>query len=563
MAKMKRVYKLHATLIKSGQLQNPVSLRTFILHCADSSSPPDTARYAASVLLRFPVIPDPLPYNIVIRHVSLHSPSLALSLFTHMHRTHIPFDHFTFPLILKPSKLNPFQIHSLILKLGFTSNIYVQNALINAYGSRGSLHVALDLFDEMPNRDLVSWSSLISCFAKNGLPSEALSLFQQMQLRESAMLPDGVIMLGVISAVSSLAALELGIWVHAFISRTGLALTVPLGTALIDMYSRCGSIDRSVKVFDEMPHRNIVTWTVLINGLAMHGRSREALNVFYAMGESGLKPDGFAFMGALVACSHGGLVDEGWRVFESMQNEYNVEPTLEHYGCMVDLLGRASLLVEAFKFVEGMPIKPHSVIWRTLLGACVNHNQVVLAEKAKERINELDPRHDGDYVLLSNAYGGVGNWVEKEGVRNSMKKNRIVKEPGLSLVHIGQEFHEFVSGDKSHPQWEEVTKFLGSVIDTVKLGGYTPDTSNVLHDIQEEEKERCLGYHSEKLAVAYVLLYHRDRRIVRVIKNLRICYDCHNFMKHVSGFFDRDIIIRDRNRFHHFSKGSCSCRDFW
>ncbi|MED6129918.1 hypothetical protein PIB30_112711, partial [Stylosanthes scabra] len=221
------------------------------------------------------------------------------------------------------------------------------------------------------------------------------------------------------------------------------------------------------------------------------------------------------------------------------------------------------LLDEAFKFVEEMPIQPNSVIWRTLLGACVNHNHLALAEKVKEWITELEPHHDGDYVLLSNAYGGVGKWVEKAGLRNSMRENRITKEPGCSWLHIDQTIHEFVSGDNSHPQWKEISKFLDSVIDTVKVGGYTPDTSNVLHDIQEEEKEHSLGYHSEKLAVTYVLLYHRDRRTIRVIKNLRICYDCHSFMKHVSGIFERDIIIRDRNRFHHFSNGSCSCRDFW
>ncbi|CAJ1974734.1 unnamed protein product [Sphenostylis stenocarpa] len=561
---MKSVYNLHATLIKHGQHDNPLSLRAFILRCANSSSPPDTSRYAASVLLRFPIPGDSFPYNAVIRHLALHSPSLALSLFSHMHRTNIPFDHFTFPLILRASRLNPLNIHSLVLKLGFHSHhIYVQNALINSYGTSGSLHVSLKLFNETPNPDLVSWSSLISSFAKNGFPNEALTLFQQMQLCQSHILPDGVIMLSVISAVSSLGALELGIWVQAFISRTGLNLTVPLGTALINMYSRCGDIDRSVKVFDEMPHRNVVTWTALINGLAVHGRGREALEAFYDMVESGLKPDRVAFMGALVACSHAGLVEEGRWVFEGMWSVYGVEPALEHYGCMVDLLGRAGMVLEAFEFVEGMHAKPNSVIWRTLLGACVNHNHLGLAEKAKERIKKLDPHHDGDYVLLSNAYGGVGNWVVKEEVRNSMRNSRIVKEPAISLVHIDQMVHEFLSGDNSHPKWDEISRFLGSIIDTVKLGGYTPSTSNVLHDIQEEEKEHYLGYHSEKLAVAFVLLYHRDRKTIRVIKNIRICYDCHSFMKHVSGFFDRDIVIRDRNRFHHFSKGSCSCRDFW
>lgn len=480
-----------------------------------------------------------------------------------MHRNSVPFDHFTFPLILKHHHHH--LLHSLIFKLGFDSNIFVQNALINAYGSRGSLDVAVKLFDEMRHRDIVSWSTLISCLVNNNLPAEALSVFQQMQMCHPDIQNslDRAIMLSVISAVSSLGVIELGIWLHSFIVRMGIVMTVPLGTALINMYSRCGLIDRSVKVFHEMPERNVVTWTALINGLAVHGRSREALKVFDAMKESGLRPDGALFIGVLVACSHGGLVEDGWRVFESMRDEFGIKPMLEHYGCMVDLLGRSGRILEAFDFVEEMPLKPNSVIWRTLLGACVNHNHLALAEKARERVIELDPHHDGDYVLLSNAYGGVGNWGGKAGLRNSMKQNRIVKEPGLSFVHIDQVIHEFVSGDHVHPQWEEITNFLASIIDTVKLGGYTPNTSSVLHDIQDEEKEHCVGYHSEKLAVAFVLLYHRDRRTIRVIKNLRICYDCHDFMKHASGIFDRDIIIRDRNRFHHFSKGSCSCQDFW
>ncbi|KAK2445175.1 pentatricopeptide repeat-containing protein [Trifolium repens] len=296
---MIRVYKLHATLIKTGQHQNPLSLRSFFLNCSESSA---TARYAASVLLSFPIPPDPFSYNTVIRHVSPHSPTLALSLFSHMHRNSVPFDHFTFPLILKHHH-NHQSLHSLILKLGFDSNIFVQNALINAYGCDGSLHVAVKLFDEMRQRDIVSWSTLISCLANNNLPAEALSVFQQMQLDQPDIVSslDGVIMLSVISAISSLGVLELGIWVHCFISRIRLSMTVPLGTALINMYSRCGSIDRSVKVFDEMRNRSVVTWTGLINGLAVHGRRREALKAFYDMKESGLMPDGTSFIAALDA----------------------------------------------------------------------------------------------------------------------------------------------------------------------------------------------------------------------------------------------------------------------
>ncbi|KAI4351812.1 hypothetical protein L6164_006125 [Bauhinia variegata] len=558
---MNNLYKLHAQLIKTRQHENPLSLRSLLQKCVALA--PEAMNYARALFTSFPS-PDTFAYNTIIRIHAQHSPIHAFSLFNQMRRAGVPPDNFTFPFVLKACARFKMgcDIHSLIVKLGFDSDIHVQNALINVYGYRGFVEDATKLFDEMHPKDLVSWSTMITCFVNNGFVCEALALFQRIQFEENVQL-DGVVMLSVISAISSLGALELGIWVHAFIVRSGLGLTVPLGTALIDMYSRCGSINHSIKVFYEMPARNVVTWTALINGLAVHGRCREAMKAFDDMRKSGLKPDYSIFTSALVACSHGGLLEDGWRIFESMRNEYHIKPTVEHYGCMVDLLGRAGLLREAFKFVEEMPIKPNSVIWRTLLGACVNHNHLELAEKARERINELDPHHDGDYVLLSNLYGGVGRWAEKAGIRNSMRENRITKEPGRSLINIDQVVHEFISGGNSHPQWEEIRKFLLSVINSVKVGGYTPITSTVLHDIEEEEKEHTLGYHSEKLAVAYVLLNYRDRRTIRIIKNLRICYDCHNFMKHVSDIFDKDIIIRDRNRFHHFSKGSCSCRDYW
>lgn len=481
-----------------------------------------------------------------------------------MRQAGVSADGFTFPFVLKAcARFQVGQgIHSLVVRLGYDSDIYVQNSLISFYGSCGSVELALKMFQEMLHRDLVSWSSMIACFANNGSEFQALELFQQMQLSED-IIPDEVTMLSVISAISRLGALELGQWVYTFIRRSGLELSVAMGTALIDMYSRCGSVDESIRVFDEMRVRNLLTWTALITGLAVHGRSREALRVFHEMKKCGLRPDSVTITGVLVACSHGGLVEEGWRLFESIRNVYGMEPLLEHYGCMVDLLGRAGLVYKAYDFLERMPMKPNSVVWRTLLGACVNHNHLELAEKVKRRIVELDPYHDGDYVLLSNAYGGVGRWVEKEGVRNLMREKRISKTPGYSLINMDQVVHKFVSGDSSNPQSAEIKTFLVSIIKASRDEGYTTNTSNVLHDMEEEDKEQSLGYHSEKLAVAFALLRFKDSSSIRVMKNLRICHDCHSFMKHVSNKFDREIIIRDRNRFHHFIKGSCSCRDYW
>ncbi|RVW40031.1 Pentatricopeptide repeat-containing protein [Vitis vinifera] len=498
---MNHIYKLHARLLKTGHHNHPLALRRLLLSCAASA--PASLSYARSIfdLIAFP---DTFAFNTIIRAHADSSPSFSLSLFSKMTMAGVSPDHFTFPFVLKAcARLQTgLDLHSLLFKLGFDS----------------------DAFEEMPERDLVSWSSMIACFAKNGFGYEALALFQRMQL-VGTVKPDEVIVLSVVSAISILGDLELGKWIRGFISRNGLEFTVSLGTALVDMFSRCGCIEESMRVFDEMGERNVLTWTALINGLAVHGRSAEALRMFYEMRNHGFQPDHVTFTGVLVACSHGGLVSEGWHVFESIRNEYGMEPLPEHYGCMVDLLGRAGLLNEACKFVDGMPIRPNSIIWRTLLGACVNHNYIELAEKVKEKINELDSYHDGDYVLLSNVYGGVG--------------------------------------DNNHPQFESIREFLVSMIDSLKVVGYTPDISNVLFDIEEEEKESTLGYHSEKLAVAFALLCFKDSRTIRVMKNLRICHDCHCFMKYASDVFEREIIIRDRNRFHHFSKGSCSCRDYW
>ncbi|XVF44351.1 hypothetical protein PTKIN_Ptkin02bG0113600 [Pterospermum kingtungense] len=558
---MNNVYKLHGRLIKTGLQNDPPSLRPLLLSFAASA--PSSLSYARYVFSRIPS-PDTFAYNTLIRAHAHSSPSHAISLFSTMRRHGLSLDHFTFPFVLKAcARLHTgYETHALIIKLGLHSDIYIQNALISFYGSFGLVGEALDMFVKMHDKDLVSWSSMISCFANNNFGYEALRLFQEMQLTENFK-PDEVTMLSVISAVSSLGALALGKWIDAFISRNGLKRTLSLSTALIDMYSRCGSVDDSIKVFNAMPVKNVWTWTVLINGLALHGRGKEALKMFNEMKSIGLKPDHVTFNAVLVACGHGGLVNEGWEVFESIKMDYGVEPMVEHYGCMVDLLGRAGLLYEAFEFMDRMPTRPNAVIWRILLGACVKHNELKLAEKAKERIYKLDANHDGDYVLLSNVYGGVGKWDEKADVRNLMRKKKIGKNPGYSLLSVEEMVYEFVSGDNSHPKSKEIKEFLISVIDDLRVEGYTPYTSNVLYDIEEEEKEQSLSYHSEKLAVAFALLSFKDRRTIRVIKNLRICYDCHCFMKHVSDKFDREIIVRDRNRFHHFCKGSCSCQDYW
>lgn len=418
------------------------------------------------------------------------------------------------------------------------------------------------MFDGMSHRDLVSWSAFIGCLVNNGLGEEALAAFREMQVT-TGIRPDEVTMVSVISAVSRLGALELGRWVHFYIYRNGFDVTVSMGTQLIVMYSNCGFMEGAVKVFNAMRERNVLTWTALINGFAAHGQITKALRVFYEMKKAKLRPDYITFIGVLTACSHGGLLEEGMWIFHSIRRDYGIEPGVEHYGCMVDLLGRAGLLNEAYEFIERMPIRPNSIIWRTLLGACANYGNVELAEHVKRRISALDPYHDGDFVLLSNTYGINGRWLEKEAVRSSMKERKIGKKPGCSLVELNQVTHEFIAGDESHPQSKEIQEMLRSIIEQLRHVGYTPNTSNVLFDIEEEEKEQNLIYHGEKLAVAFALLNIDHGKTIRIVKNLRICHDCHIFMKLVSRIFDNEVIIRDRNHFHHFRGGMCSCNDYW
>lgn len=247
--------------------------------------------------------------------------------------------------------------------------------------------------------------------------------------------PDEITMLGVVSSVAALGDLELGIWVHSYILKRALRLTVALGTALVSMFAACGSIARAARMFDEMPERNLRTWTAMIDAFAEHGRSSDAVRVFDEMTRLGITPDHVTFIGVLTACSRGGLLNEGRRLFGSIKRMYGIEPILEHYGCIVDLLGRAGLVIEAHEFVLRMPIRPNLVIWRTLLGACVNFGYVEVAEQVKERIVEMDEQgHDGDYVLLSNVYGGIGRWAEKDHVRCTMRHAGIAKTPGCSLL---------------------------------------------------------------------------------------------------------------------------------
>eukprot|EP01018_Ginkgo_biloba_P031778 Gb_10324 [translate_table: standard] len=440
-------------------------------------------------------------------------------------------------------------------------NVISWNTMIAGYAQNGYVDEALKLFQEMPERSLVSWTAIIAAYAQNGHFEESLKLFRQMQL--AGVKPNSDTFASALPACANLAALEHGKEVHEDIIRSGFQYDVFVGSALVDMYAKCGSIDDACKVFGKMPKRDVVLWNAMIVGYAMHGYGMEALNLFEQMRHSGTNPNDVTFIGVLSACCHAGLVDDGKRYFDSMSEHYHITPAMEHYCCMVDLLGRAGLLDEAQDLVNKMTIKPSTAVWGSLLGACRIHANTKLGESVAERLFEMDPENAAPYVLLSNIYAAAGRWDGIDKVRKMMKDRRIKKKPGCSWIEVNKQVYAFVVGDRSHPQMQEIYAQLETLSGQMKEGGYVPDTRFALNDVEEEQKECILGHHSEKLAIAFGLINTTPGTPIRIIKNIRVCGDCHSAIKFISKIVAREIVVRDANRYHHFKDGCCSCGDYW
>lgn len=440
-------------------------------------------------------------------------------------------------------------------------NVVASTAMVSGYSKLGQVESARLIFDQMAEKDLVCWSAMISGYAESDWPQEALKLFNEMQV--SGINPDQVTMLSVISACAHLGALDQAKWIHKFVNRNGFGKALPVNNALIDMYAKCGSLESAREVFDRMRWKNVITWTTMISAVAMHGDASNALELFHQMKAENIEPNGVTFVGVLYACSHAGLVQEGRNIFASMENEYGIAPKHEHYGCMVDLYGRANLLREALELVESMPFAPNVVIWGSLMAACRIHGEFELGEFAAKQLLELDPDHDGAHVLLSNIYAKERRWHNVGEVRQLMKHKGILKERGCSRIELNNKIHEFLTADKNHKQSDEIYAKLDEVVSELKLRGYTPNTCSVLIDLSEEEKKEAVLWHSEKLALCYGLITGERETRIHIIKNLRICEDCHTFMKFVSEVYEREIVVRDRTRFHHYTNGVCSCKDYW
>ncbi|RWR95072.1 pentatricopeptide repeat-containing protein, chloroplastic isoform X1 [Cinnamomum micranthum f. kanehirae] len=471
-------------------------------------------------------------------------------------------------------------IHGYVVKRGFEDNRYVQNALMDMYSRIEKLEVARKIFESMDKKDLISWNTMLTGCVINGCHDEAFHLMQEMQRVRGAKestgdddnddclsvpyKPNAITLITVLPGCAALAALAKGKEIHAYAVRHELALDVAVGSALVDMYAKCGCLMLSRRVFDLMPKRNLITWNVLIMAYGMHGHGEEALKLLKRMTTDGVNPNEVTFIAVFAACSHSGLVSQGLDIFYRMKVEYDVEPKSDHYACVVDLLGRAGKLEEAYRLIMTMPTGLDLAdSWSSLLGACRIHGDVKLGEIAARSLIDLEPKVASHYILLSNIYASAGLWDKAFDVRKNMKEMGVRKEPGCSWIEASDEVHKFMSGDESHPQSAELHGLLEELSEKMGKEGYVPDTSCVLHNVREEEKEWLLCGHSERLAIAFGILNSPPGTTIRVAKNLRVCNDCHVATKYISKIVEREIVVRDVRRFHHFKDGFCSCGDYW
>eukprot|EP01018_Ginkgo_biloba_P030431 Gb_26340 [translate_table: standard] len=409
----------------------------------------------------------------------------ALEVYYQMRREDINPDKFTFPFVLKAcAGLAALEqgkdIHDDAIRIGLQSDVYVENALIAMYGKCGNLESARHVFDKMLQRDVVSWTAMIAAYAGNGFANEALKVLCQMQLM--GMKPDAVTITSVLPAIADLAALQKGKEIHDFVIKTKFESDVFVESALIDMYAKCGSITLARNMFDKMFKKNVVSWTAMIVGYGMHGLGEDALGLFSQMQRAGIEPNYVTYTGVLLACSHAGLVDQGWQYFRCMSRHYQITPRVEHYACMVDLLGRAGHMDEAHDFIKRMPLQPSARVWGALLGACKIHCYIDLGEHVAAHLFELEPENAGNYLLLSNIYAEAGRWDDVAKVRRMIKGRGVKRKPGYSWIEVKNRVHAFSVGDTSHPQYENIYAMAESLFEQMKEAGYVPDTWFVLHE---------------------------------------------------------------------------------
>ncbi|KAM6564608.1 hypothetical protein CsatB_024606 [Cannabis sativa] len=592
---MVELNQIHGQMLKTGLVSDTILANKLLTFCVLPNS--GNLAYAQMFFDRFRK-PNTFMWNTMIKGYSKNNQAEeALLLYHQMICQSVPHNNHTFPSLLKAcSCLSALeetkQVHTRIIKMGFSSEVYAMNSLLHVYAITGSIEAASLVFDRIPQKDIVSFNSMINGYAKcgemsranelfrnmpeknvvtwttmiygyvnAGFDKEALNIFSEMQI--AGVEPDGVTLATALSACARLGALDQGRWIHSYINKKRIHIDLIMGCALIDMYVKCGNMEQALEIFRAMERKDVSSWTAIIEGFAIHGQGKEALNWFIQMQIEGIKPNHITFTSILTACSYAGLVDEGKSLFQSMKDVHKLIPSLEHYGCMVDLLGRAGLLKEAQEFIETMPIKPNAAIWGALLNACQIHRHLELGKEIGKILVKLDPSHGGRYIHLSSIHAAAGEWNQAVRVRKQMTDLGVSKVPGCSLISMNGVVHEFLAGGGSYPHMEEIYQVWESIVERLRQEGHEFATRDLLLDLMDEEKETAIQQHSEKLAIAFGLMRSKPGVTIRVFNNLRVCEDCHKVAKLISKIYHRDIVLRDRVRFHIFKEGNCSCGDYW
>ncbi|KAG6486461.1 pentatricopeptide repeat-containing protein At4g14850-like [Zingiber officinale] len=454
------------------------------------------------------------------------------------------------------------QLHAFVIQSGFLDDVSVGNGFIDFYGKCHMVFEAQKLFDEMRIRNDVSWCSLIVVYAQNYAEEEAFRVY--LGARREGILPTDFIVSSVLTTCAGLSGLDLGRSLHAVAVCSCITGNIFVGSALVDMYGKCGSIREAEQAFEELHQPNLISWNALIGGYAQLGDAHMALSVFDDMIRCGqVTPNYITFVNLISACGRGGFTKEGLYLFETMKERFGIEPRTEHYACVVDLLGRAGMEERAYEFIKTMPVTPSIPMWGALLGSCKIHGKTELGRIAAQKLFEIDPQDSGNHVLLSNMFASAGRWTEATEVRKEMKDVGIKKDPGCSWITWKNVVHVFQAKDTTHEMNNEIQATLRRLTKEMQAAGYTPDTQYVLYDLEEEEKETEVLQHSEKLALAFGIISIPPSLPIRITKNLRVCGDCHQYIKFISGIVDREIVVRDNNRFHYFKDYQCSCGDYW
>lgn len=453
------------------------------------------------------------------------------------------------------------QIHGLIIKLGYVFDAYVTASLITLYANCKQIDYSRKVFSEKFYMNVAVWTSLLTGYGSNGKHQEALNLFGNM-LRVGIP-PNQSSFTSALNSCCEMEVVDQGKGIHGVVVKLGLDTDVFVGNSLVVLYSSCGILSDGIVIFKEMCDKNTVSWNAIIVGCAQHGCGKWALTFFSQMLRAGAIPDDITFTGLLSACSHSGMLQKGRKVFAYLLNSKTIKAKLEHYACMLDVLCRSGELDEAENLVKNMPMTTNLSMWLALLNGCRKHSNIKVAERVANCIFNIDPHCSSAHVLLSNMYAFAGRWNDVARIRGEMKKRGATKQPGYSWIIQKGVKHSFVSGDRSHPLTKEIYEKLEWIGEKLKEFGHVPDKRFALHDVEDEQKETVLLRHSERIAICFALVTSVEGSTVTVMKNLRVCGDCHSAIKLIAKIVDRQIILRDSTRFHHFRDGFCSCADYW